>query len=446
MEEESAPAGFELGLAYPDEQELEKAVEQLVADQVASRIAGHDASLWGPEAEEEASKRLGWVDLHLTSVPLVEQVTSLRDDLRGRGLDRVVLCGMGGSSLAPEVICASAGVPLTVLDSSDPDMVREAIDADLESTVVVVSSKSGGTVETDSQRRAYEHAFEVAGIDPAERIIVVTDPGSPLDDEATETGYRVFRADPQVGGRYSALTAFGLVPSGLAGADIGALLQEADEIAEDVAADDETNPALVLAALIGVANARGVDKLLLADAGSRNVGFGDWIEQLVAESTGKQGRGILPVVVAGRPLPQRRPEHSRRGRGHDRPDARRPPGRRLRVRVRGGCTARGAVPAVGVRHRGRRPDDRHRPVRPARRRERQAGRTRHARRRVVRARGRVHRPGRHGVRHQRLAARGRHHRPRGGRGPAGRAGPRARLRRGAGLPRPLPGPEPRRDA
>ncbi|WP_228552010.1 glucose-6-phosphate isomerase [Mumia zhuanghuii] len=299
MEEESAPAGFELGLAYPDEQELEKAVEQLVEDQVASRIAGRDASLWGPEAEEEASKRLGWVDLHLTSVPLVEQVTSLRDDLRGRGLDRVVLCGMGGSSLAPEVICASAGVPLTVLDSSDPDMVREAIDADLESTVVVVSSKSGGTVETDSQRRAYEHAFEVAGIDPAERIVVVTDPGSPLDVEATEKGYRVFHADPQVGGRYSALTAFGLVPSGLAGADIGALLQEADEIAEDVAADDETNPALVLAALIGVANARGVDKLLLADAGSRNVGFGDWAEQLVAESTGKQGRGVLPVVVAG---------------------------------------------------------------------------------------------------------------------------------------------------
>ncbi|WP_243845115.1 glucose-6-phosphate isomerase [Mumia sp. ZJ1417] len=307
MEDESAPAGFELGLAYPDEHELTEAIERLVADQVASRIAAHDATLWGPEAEEEAGKRLGWVDLHVTSVPLVSQVTALRDDLRGRGLDRIVLCGMGGSSLAPEVICATAGVPLTVLDSSDPDMVREAIDVDLARTVVVVSSKSGGTVETDSQRRAYEHAFEIAGIDPAERIVVVTDPGSPLDQEATDKGYRVFHADPQVGGRYSALTAFGLVPSGLAGADIGALLEQADEIAEDVAADDETNPALVLAALLGVANAHGVDKLVLADAGSRNIGFGDWAEQLVAESTGKQGKGVLPVVVASPGAPNATP-------------------------------------------------------------------------------------------------------------------------------------------
>ena len=261
-------------------------------------IVINSAVVW--DSWQEARKRLAWTDLHVTSVPLVAQVTSLRDELRGAGLDRVVLCGMGGSSLAPEVICATAGVPLTVLDSSDPDMVREAIDEDLERTVVVVSSKSGGTVETDSQRRAYEHAFEVAGIDPATRIVVVTDPGSPLDTEASEKGYRVFYADPEVGGRYSALTAFGLVPSGLAGADIAALLEQADEIAEDVAADDATNPALVLGALLGVANADGADKLVLADAGSTNVGFGDWVEQLVAESTGKQGKGILPVVV-GRP-------------------------------------------------------------------------------------------------------------------------------------------------
>ncbi|MGH1565656.1 glucose-6-phosphate isomerase [Mumia sp. DW29H23] len=302
-----APAGFELGLAYPDEKALDAAIEALVADQVASRIAGHDATLWGPDAEEESGKRLGWTDLHVTSVPLVAQVTELRDELRAAGLDRVVLCGMGGSSLAPEVICATNGVPLTVLDSSDPDMVREAVDEDLGSTVVVVSSKSGGTVETDSQRRAYEHAFEVAGIDPATRIVVVTDPGSPLDAEASAKGYRVFHADPEVGGRYSALTAFGLVPSGLAGADIKALLEQADEIAEDVAADDATNPALVLGALLGVANAAGADKMVLADAGSVNVGFGDWAEQLVAESTGKQGKGILPVVVSGPGAPNADP-------------------------------------------------------------------------------------------------------------------------------------------
>ena len=121
---------------------------------------------------------------------------------------------MGGSSLAPEVICATAGVELTVLDSSYPDMVRAALSDRLERTVVVVSSKSGSTVETDSQRRAFEAAFTEAGIDPTARIVVVTDPGSPLDEEARAAGYRVVNADPNVGGRYSALTAFGLVPSG----------------------------------------------------------------------------------------------------------------------------------------------------------------------------------------------------------------------------------------
>ncbi len=152
---------------------------------------------------------------------------------------------MGGSSLAPEVICATAGVDLVVLDSSEPDMVRSAL-VDLDRTVVVVSSKSGSTVETDSQRRAFQAAFEAAGIDPTARIVVVTDPGSPLERESRDGGYRVVNADPNVGGRYSALTAFGLVPSGLAGADIEALLDDAESVADVLAADDEANPALRL--------------------------------------------------------------------------------------------------------------------------------------------------------------------------------------------------------
>ena len=143
---------------------------------------------------------------------------------------------------------------LTVLDSSDPDYVRAALDHQLERTVVVVSSKSGGTVETDSQKRAYEQAFRDADLEPAAHIIVVTDPGSPLDESASEAGYRVFHADPDVGGRYSALTAFGLVPSGLAGADIGRLLDEAAAIQPRLEADDADNPALRLGALLGVAN------------------------------------------------------------------------------------------------------------------------------------------------------------------------------------------------
>jgi glucose-6-phosphate isomerase len=205
---------------------------------------------------------------------------------------------MGGSSLAPEVICATAGVDIVVLDSSAPDVVRRAVTTDLDETAVVVSSKSGSTVETDSQRRAFEAAFTTAGIDPTRRIVVVTDPGSPLDAEARTAGYRVINADPDVGGRYSALTAFGLVPSGLAGADVGALLDDAEAVADLLAADDEGNPALRLGAAMGGTDPLR-DKLVLVDAGTENVGFGAWAEQLIAESTGKDGKGILPVVADG---------------------------------------------------------------------------------------------------------------------------------------------------
>jgi glucose-6-phosphate isomerase len=291
--------GTELSLVAADPAAYDAALAQLVDDKVAGRLSAQDPTLWGPDAESESAKRLSWVDLAQSSRPLVEQVAALRDRLATAGVDHVVLCGMGGSSLAPEVICGTAGVELTVLDSSDPDYVAAALADRLDRTVVVVSSKSGSTVETDSQRRAYEGAFTAAGIDPAERIVVVTDPGSPLDGQAREAGYQVINADPDVGGRYSALTAFGLVPSGLAGADIGGLLDQAAAIEADLQADDPANPGLRLGALVGVAAVAGVDKLILADSGSGIAGFGDWAEQLIAESTGKLGKGVLPVVVEG---------------------------------------------------------------------------------------------------------------------------------------------------
>ncbi len=272
-------------------------VPTLVADQVASRLFAKDHTLWGPAAEEESAKRLAWTGLPRTSRHLIGEVAALRDELSQVGYDRVVLCGMGGSSLAPEVICATAGVPIDVLDSSDPDVVRAAL-TDLDRTVVVVSSKSGSTVETDSQRRAFEQAFRDAGLDPTTRMVIVTDPGSPLDGDARSAGFRVVNADPEVGGRYSALTAFGLVPSALAGADVEALLDDAEAVADLLAADDEANPALRLAAaMAGTAPLR--DKLVLVDDGTENVGFGAWAEQLIAESTGKDGTGILPVVAIG---------------------------------------------------------------------------------------------------------------------------------------------------
>ncbi len=298
---------YELFFGYPDERPFADTVEQLVADQVASRLAGRDRTLWGPDAEEEAAKRLSWVDLAQASRPLVADITALRDELRQHGLTHIVLCGMGGSSLAPEDICEAMGVELTVVDSSDPDFVRTAIEQRLAETVVVVSSKSGGTVETDSQRRAYEKAFADAGIDPAERFVVVTDPGSPLEKSARDAGYRIFLADPAVGGRYSALTAFGLVPSGLAGADIGALLDEAAAMHAVLVTDSHDNPGLRLGGLLGAANLVGVDKVVLANAGAPFAHFGDWAEQLIAESTGKDGKGILPVVVDAHDSPNFRP-------------------------------------------------------------------------------------------------------------------------------------------
>ena len=282
---------------------VDSCVPQLVEDRFASRLFNKDATLWGAESESEAAIRLSWVGLHHTSRPLLEEIAGLRVELGHTGVDHVVLCGMGGSSLAPEVICAAAGVELTVLDSSHPDQVRASLTDRLDRTVVVVSSKSGATVETDSQRRAFIDAFERAGIDPTRRLVIVTDPGSPLDKQSREAGLRVFNADPHVGGRYSALTAFGLVPCGLAGADIDGLLEDARVMAHRLEEDAEDNPGLRLgAAIAGTQPLR--DKLVIVDEGSGLTGFADWAEQLIAESTGKQGTGLLPVVVGEGSAPE----------------------------------------------------------------------------------------------------------------------------------------------
>lgn len=276
----------------------ERHVPTLVQEKFASRLFAKDHTMWGAAAENEAGKRLGWVDAAEVSRPLVAQINELRDSFAAEGVDRFVLAGMGGSSLAPEVITRTAGVELFVLDSTDPVMVQAALSKDIARTAAVISSKSGSTVETDSARRAFEKAFADAGIDAARRMVVVTDPGSPFDESSRAAGYRaVFTADPTVGGRFSAMTAFGLVPSGLAGVDLDALLDEVDEAAEALREDDPDNLGLLLGAAMGGTSPLR-DKLLIQDLGSGIVGFADWAEQLIAESTGKDGTGILPVVVA----------------------------------------------------------------------------------------------------------------------------------------------------
>jgi glucose-6-phosphate isomerase len=270
----------------------------LVDAGVPGLLAAKDPTLWGPAAEAGARVRLGWVDTFRRSRDMLPRLAELREELAD--LDRVVVAGMGGSSLAPEVIARTLGKELAVLDTTDPGQVRGAILDRLERTVVVVSSKSGSTVETDSHRRAYLRAFLDAGFTAAEagrHFVVITDPGSPLEEVAAEMGATVILADPDVGGRYSALTAFGLVPAALAGVDVAELLDQAEALFGALDGDKD-NPGLALGAALGAAVvADGRDKVALIDDGTGIAGLGDWAEQLLAESTGKDSKGILPVVV-----------------------------------------------------------------------------------------------------------------------------------------------------
>jgi len=282
-----------------------QAVDKLTADGVPAAVSAKDPQLWGADAAAEAAMRLGWLDAPYVSRALLGPLAALAGQVYQDGIEHIVLSGMGGSSMAPEVISRSFQVPLTLLDTTDPHAAARALADRLDRTLIVVSSKSGSTIETDSHRRIYEHAFAGLGLSPgqvARRIVVVTDPGSPLEGLARQLGYQLMLADPTVGGRYSALTAFGLVPAGLAGADVARLLDEADAVRPALAADTG-NPGLTLGAALGGYALAGHDKAVLADCGSGLAGFGDWAEQLIAESTGKHGRGILPVVVGGENAP-----------------------------------------------------------------------------------------------------------------------------------------------
>ena len=282
-----------------------QAVDKLTADGVPAAVSAKDPQLWGADAAAEAAMRLGWLDAPYVSRALLGPLAALAGQVYQDGIEHIVLSGVGGSSMAPEVISRSFQVPLTLLDTTDPHAAARALADRLDRTLIVVSSKSGSTIETDSHRRIYEHAFAGLGLSPgqvARRIVVVTDPGSPLEGLARQLGYQLMLADPTVGGRYSALTAFGLVPAGLAGADVARLLDEADAVRPALAADTG-NPGLTLGAALGGYALTGHDKAVLADCGSGLAGFGDWAEQLIAESTGKHGRGILPVVVGGENAP-----------------------------------------------------------------------------------------------------------------------------------------------
>jgi glucose-6-phosphate isomerase len=281
-------------------------VEEALGDDVPARLWAKDGTLWAPEGTPEVTNRLGWLDLPEQAREAQPELEALRDELVAEGMTDVVVLGMGGSSLAPEVARRSFGaregaLRLHVLDSTDPGAVlgleRELA---LERTLFLVSTKSGGTIETLSLfRHFHARAREQLGDEAGRAFVAITDPGSSLVDLAGEHGFRrTFLANPDVGGRYSALSHFGLVPAALAGAPLTPVLESARDVAEACRANDG-NPGLWLGCLWGELALRGRDKLtwLVAPAVES---FGLWVEQLVAESTGKEGRGVLPV--AGEPL------------------------------------------------------------------------------------------------------------------------------------------------
>jgi len=173
---------MKLSISDSVQQDSKQRLQTLIEAEFATKLASKDFTLWGEASEAEASIRLGWVDPIQDATELLPEILKLKQDFQEAGLTRVVLCGMGGSSLAPEVICKNAGVDLHILDSTSPTSVRKALQ-DLQSTVVVVSSKSGSTVETDSQRRIFEQQFSEHGIDPKNRMVIVTDPGSALAED-----------------------------------------------------------------------------------------------------------------------------------------------------------------------------------------------------------------------------------------------------------------------
>ena len=258
--------------------------------EIAPRVAKKDINVWGNKSE--AANRLNWIDLPTKSRDLLPELDALSAWARSNGLTQIILCGMGGSSLAPEVIAASYKKQLTTLDSTDPSQILDSLPNEIKKTVVVIGSKSGTTIETLSQFEFYQRRFKEADLNPIQHIVIITDPGTPLDISARNLGYKVVNSDPNVGGRFSALSAFGLVPAALIGVDISLLLDDAEKLSSSISVKE--SPAIAIAACLYSLTDQIIN---FCDKGSVTPGLSNWIEQLIAESTGKDLTGRLPVVI-----------------------------------------------------------------------------------------------------------------------------------------------------
>jgi len=290
------PTSFEADLPPELERPVAERLRRAAEEDVVRRLWRKDGTLWAAPGTPELDDRLGWLtiaDKMLEDLPAIREfVRGVRDD----GMTDVVLLGMGGSSLAPEVFRRSSppsegALRLHVLDSTDPVAVRAVADAiEPARTLFIVSSKSGGTIEPNALL-AY---FRDVQPDPS-HFVAITDPGTSMAQLAAEQGFRhTFLADPEIGGRYSALSPFGIVPAALAGVDVQAVLEGGQVAAENCELRDR-NSGLWLGVALGELALHGRDKLtFVVDPPISS--FGLWAEQLVAESTGKQGKGMLPIA------------------------------------------------------------------------------------------------------------------------------------------------------
>ncbi|MDE2879962.1 hypothetical protein [Candidatus Palauibacter soopunensis] len=286
--------------AGPYMEGVERRLREWAAEGAVSRLWRRDSTLWCAEPDTpELADRLGWLDLPETSPAALGPLEELRAGVPFWFTD-LVLLGMGGSSLAPEVIARTMpgeGLPLTLVDTTHPGALRDLEWLRPANTIFIVSSKSGTTIETLSLFRHFWSRTAEVVEDPGAHFIAISDPGSPLAELGRERGFRaVFEAPAEVGGRFSALSPFGLVPAALAGADLPALLAEVAEAADTCKDEVHDNPGFLLGAALGELALAGRDKVTFVVAPDWEA-FPGWAEQLLAESTGKEGRGIVPVVA-----------------------------------------------------------------------------------------------------------------------------------------------------
>ncbi|PIQ83822.1 MAG: hypothetical protein COV75_05365 [Candidatus Omnitrophica bacterium CG11_big_fil_rev_8_21_14_0_20_63_9] len=301
---------------------VRSALARLDALHAIQRLWACDANLWTSDASVQARirERFGWLTIATAMRPRLSDFTRVAQACRLAGYTHAVLLGMGGSSLFAEVCSrllsvGPGGLDLAVLDTTDPTAIRQYLRrVPLERLLIIVSSKSGTTIEVTSLARYAEAEFAATRLPFGDHLIVITDTGTPLEAQAASWSARAafYLEDGggrDVGGRFSALTAFGLVPAALLGADVGRLLERGEQMARLCGADVplQSHPAAQLAAVLGGLAAQGCNKMTLV-CEPELAGIGAWIEQLVAESTGKAGQGIVPILDEALPLPASTPD------------------------------------------------------------------------------------------------------------------------------------------